>query len=148
MGATTAAADTALIQSDAFVNVMGGILSLDGLIHNSGPTGRILIDATDSATFYGAVRATSSLTVHAGVSADWTDAELYGSVTIADLHGGNVTINGGRLSSGGTAEIVAGGNVEVIAVVTAAEKAAAKKGKARLARIAVKDEKNAKKKAQ
>ena len=41
----------------------------------------------------------------------------------------------------------AGGKVEVIAVVTAAEKAAAKKGKARLARIAVKDEKNAKKKA-
>ena len=42
----------------------------------------------------------------------------------------------------------AGGKVEVIEVVTAAEKAAAKKGKARLARIAVKDEKNAKKKAQ
>ena len=41
----------------------------------------------------------------------------------------------------------AGGKVEVIVVVTAAEKAAAKKGKARLARIAIKDEKNAKKKA-
>jgi large subunit ribosomal protein L15 len=41
----------------------------------------------------------------------------------------------------------AGGKVEVIEVVTAAEKAAAKKGKARLARIAAKDEKNAKKKA-
>jgi large subunit ribosomal protein L15 len=41
----------------------------------------------------------------------------------------------------------AGGKVEVMLVVTAAEKAAAKKGKARLARIAAKDEKNAKKKA-
>ena len=41
----------------------------------------------------------------------------------------------------------AGGKVEVMDVVTAAEKAAAKKGKARLARIAAKDEKNAKKKA-
>jgi large subunit ribosomal protein L15 len=39
-----------------------------------------------------------------------------------------------------------GGKVEVMEVVTAAEKAAAKKGKARLARIAVKDEKNAAKK--
>ena len=37
----------------------------------------------------------------------------------------------------------AGGSVEVIAVVPAAEKAAAKKGKARLARIAVKAEKSA-----
>ena len=41
----------------------------------------------------------------------------------------------------------AGGKVELLEVVTAAEKAAAKKGKARLARIAVKDEKNAAKKA-
>ena len=41
----------------------------------------------------------------------------------------------------------AGGKVEVMQVVTAAEKAAAKKGKARLARIAAKDEKNAAKKA-
>ena len=40
----------------------------------------------------------------------------------------------------------AGGKVEVMEVVTAAEKAAAKKGKARLARIAAKDEKNAAKK--
>ena len=40
----------------------------------------------------------------------------------------------------------AGGKVEVMEVVTAAEKAAAKKGKVRLARIAVKDEKNAAKK--
>jgi large subunit ribosomal protein L15 len=41
----------------------------------------------------------------------------------------------------------AGGKVEIIEVVAAKDKAAAKKGKARAARIAAKDEKNAKKKA-
>ena len=41
----------------------------------------------------------------------------------------------------------AGGSVELIAARNSAELAAAKKGKARLARIAVKDEKNAAKKA-
>jgi large subunit ribosomal protein L15 len=40
----------------------------------------------------------------------------------------------------------AGGKVELIEIVSASEKAAAKKGKARLARIAIKDEKNAAKK--
>ena len=51
-------------------------------------------------------------------------------------------------ASKGAIEAVAkaGGSVEVIEVVSAKDKAAAKKGKARLARIAIKDEKNAKKK--
>ena len=53
----------------------------------------------------------------------------------------------GEASNGLEAVEKAGGKVEVMQVVTAAEKAAAKKGKARLARIAAKDEKNAAKKA-
>ena len=114
MAATTAGALPATIQSDVFVHVMGGDLSLDGLVLNTSPTGRILIDATNSATFYGNVTAKGALAVHAGVSPFWTDGQLFGAVTIADLNGGNITINGGLLSSEGTAEIIAGGNVEVI----------------------------------
>jgi hypothetical protein len=139
MGAATPGTSPALIQSDIFVHVMGADLSLDGLIVSKIPTDAvwldaprreadaerratlpvgILINATNEAIFYGAVTATGSLAVHAGVGANWTDAQLFGPVTIADLHGGNITINGGLLSSDGTAEIIAGGNVEVIGSTT------------------------------
>lgn len=104
----------ALILGDALLHLAGGMLSLDGQILDTSATGRIVINAVDSVTFFGEVNATDSLEVRAGVGANWTDAQLLGAVNVADLSGGDVTINGGTLTSGGEASIVAGNNVTVV----------------------------------
>ncbi|MCX7423805.1 MAG: hypothetical protein NT013_30295 [Planctomycetia bacterium] len=119
IGATTTGTNPALIQSDALLHLMADTLSLDGQINSTSSTGRIVINAVRGATFFGEVNAVHSLAVHAGVGASWTDQKLFGAVTVADLSGGDVTINGGTLTSpSGSSEIIAGGNINVIGATT------------------------------
>ena len=113
IGATTVGAEPALIQGDALVHLVGDTLSLDGQIIGTSSTGRVVINAVHSATFFGQVDAANSLEVNAGVGANWTTARLLGTIVLADLSGGDITITGGTLTSGGESHILAGHDVNV-----------------------------------
>ncbi|MDA1018412.1 MAG: LamG domain-containing protein, partial [Planctomycetota bacterium] len=97
IGASSTASQPALVQADALVRLLGGTLSLDGQIVATGSTSQIEIDAVDSVTFFGTVNAADSLDVQAG---------------------GDVTINGGTLTSGGDSNIAADHDVTVVGVTS------------------------------
>ncbi len=114
LGAATGTQNPATIVSDQLIHIFGDELNLDGLIFNTATNGRVVINATSSASFFGTVTATGTLDVRAGVNPFATTSQLLGALTIADLIGGDVEIIGGELTSTGAASIIAGGDIEVL----------------------------------
>ena len=104
----------ASIQADSLIHLLGRAVSLDGQTTATGSTGDVVVNAVDSATLFGAVHAGDRLSVNAGVGSNWTTAQLLGTVSVADLTGGDISINGGTLTSGGASSILAGHDVSVV----------------------------------
>ncbi|TWW12268.1 hypothetical protein E3A20_02360, partial [Planctomyces bekefii] len=103
----------ALIQADALVHLLGVTMSLDGQILAIGSTGRVVINAVESATLFGEVLSTANLDLRAGVNPAWTTLKLLSALQVSDLTGGDILINGGTLQGGADSNIVAGHNVTV-----------------------------------
>ena len=110
-----------LVRGGALVHLMGERLSLDGQILSSDAAGEVVINAVSAATLHGSASASAALRVHAGVQANWSDSRLLGTLTVADLSGGDIWIDGAALSSDGSAEIRAGGDVQVLGSATAGD---------------------------
>lgn len=108
----------ALIQAHELVHLLGSTLSIDGQIAAASDAGRVVINAVNAVTLFGEVTSGDAIDFRAGVGANWTITQLLGAVTVADLSGGDITIDGGTLTSGGESSVLAGNDVTVVGATT------------------------------
>jgi hypothetical protein len=118
IGATLEGTQPALIQAQELVHLLGSTLSLDGQVAAISSAGRIVINAVDTVTLFGDVTSGDAIDVRAGVDANWDTAQLLGIVTVADLSGGDILIDGGTLRSSGETTVLAGSDVTVVGATT------------------------------
>ncbi|BBO82884.1 hypothetical protein DSCO28_34500 [Desulfosarcina ovata subsp. sediminis] len=123
----TIAADDTLINygsigASGLIHLIGNTVIVDGIISQIGTDGRVLVsgvNAVESAEIQvnGTVESAGTIDLHSGLASSWTLAQLTGSVTSADLSGGDILIlDSTQIAAVGDINILAGGDVEVTAL--------------------------------
>ncbi|MBV5332203.1 hypothetical protein JZU54_01185, partial [bacterium] len=92
--AVAAELDPAIAKAAKMVHMVAPTMTVNGTIDVTSLTGRALLSAGSAVTVGGTIVSKGGIDVHAGVNMAWSQAQMAGTVTRANLSGGNITIVG------------------------------------------------------
>ncbi|MCY2990036.1 MAG: hypothetical protein NTY19_19505, partial [Planctomycetota bacterium] len=109
-------ANGAELLSSGSIHLFAQNIRVDGWVENdnAGGASRVLANAVESVVITGTIISQGNLELNAGVGTDWTDDQLTGSITAADLTGGLVRVEGaGKVEAGAALKAASGEDMQL-----------------------------------